>query len=553
MARRWIGPALALTLVACVYAGKIAHPFQWDDFHFIVGNDFAHDPANVGAFFTTGQDNLYRPLRALVYLALHAVAGGSAVPYHLAGIAFHLLTCLLVIAIAGRMLGDRRLGLLAGTLFGVHPVVVDRVANITGSLDIPGVTLALLAFLFYLRAKEGNYRAFLAASLASFALALLYSEEAMTLAPLVLVFARADAPEDRPGPWRVALRAALPYLAVLAGYLVVRTLALRAVARSPMPLDQHAALLLAMGVVFWGYVFRLLFPVYLSPAYGLTPADVDVAAAAVAVVLIALVVLAAFVLLRRRSGVGLGLAWFLVALLPFSNLVPIGEVMADRYAYHAAAGFAVAFVGFLAATAGLDRRRTRAALGVLLAAFCVLSLARVRVWSSPLALWGDAVAHAPRSYVARINHGIALRDADPDGARAEFEAAVAIDPARPIAHVNLGQLLLERRDFGGAARAFLRALQHDPEHVPALAGLANVAVVGGDDARARALARKALAIDGGNVSVHNVLAFLAYRDGRFDEAAREYEFVARNAADPRLAEGARQNLERLRSRGAGRP
>jgi hypothetical protein len=547
MNRRWLGPALLATLVACVYAGKIGHPFQWDDLHFLTANRFTHDPANVFAFFTTGQDNLYRPLRSVVYLLLHLVAKGSTLPYHLAGIAFHVSTCLLVSAIAARLLADRRLGLVAAALYGVHPVVADRVANITGSLDVPGVTLSLAALLLFLRHGETRRRAALAGSLAGFALALLYGEEAATLVPLVFVAGLARSDGDPAPPWRGALRAVVPYLLVLCVYAAVRTAALRTIARTEMPLDAHLVLLLAMGVVFWAYVLRLLFPVRLAPVYGLTAADVDAGAAAVAVLLLGLVVVATVLLARKRPRLGVAPAWFLVALLPFSNVVPIGEMMADRYLYHAAAAFCVAGIGFLHATAGVDRRRVRLLLGVVLVLFSVLTMARVRVWESPLSLWSDAVTHAPRAYAARINYGIALREVDPERARTQFEAAAAIDPAKPSAHVNLGQFFLEHRRFEEAGRSFLRALDRSPDHVPALAGLANVMVIGGNFAEAGRLADRASAIDDENVSVHNVRAFLAYRDGRVDEAIREYRYVAERADDARLAEGARKNLELLRA------
>lgn len=76
----------------------------------------------------------------------------------------------------------------------------------------------------------------------------------------------------------------------------------------------------------------------------------------------------------------------------------------------------------------------------------------------------QAIAHHPRSAVARVNLANVLReDNDPDGAREHYEAALAIDPELHEAHQGLAWVLTElglegadhHRERGFAGRALL--------------------------------------------------------------------------------------------------
>ena len=548
---RWIGPFAIVALTCAVYAAKVTSPFQWDDFHFIVRNHLVQDPANILQFFTDGHEGLYRPLRAVVYMLLAQVPGRGPVPYHLAGIGFHVATVLLVYGIVRRIFGSRSVALASGLLFGVHPVLTGRVANVTASLDIPGVTLALLAFWLLIRRRIGtaNTNRICPASLGAFAAGVLYSEEAATLVPMVFAYGFAFDTENGRRPWRGAVLLAAPYLVVLAAYLVLRTFMLGTVGRVDVGLSEYLIQVLGMGIIFWRYVIKLLFPVYLTPDYGLSATDAGSAEIGIAILLIALLVALALLLLRRGHPAGFSIAWFFSALLPFSNLIPTGSLMADRYLYHAAAAFLATMAGLLNLNGLLRRRRVRALVLVVLSLFCLLAFHRIHLWSSPLLLWEDAASHAPGSYVSRINHGIALRQAGSvDLAEEQFQEAVRIAPNEPKAYVNLGQMYMESGRYRDAGAVFRKALDASPEHVPALAGMANLMVVAGDLAEARKLAERALTFDTENVSVHNVLAFVAVQQGRIGEAIQRYEFVTRHAFDPRLAEGARHNLDALRRR-----
>ena len=87
---------------------------------------------------------------------------------------------------------------------------------------------------------------------------------------------------------------------------------------------------------------------------------------------------------------------------------------------------------------------------------------------------------------------------------------------------------LELGDLGGAAQAYAQVLQHDPDNVKALGGLAKVYVAGGDTERAREVLEMAPA-DAKDPDLDSVRAALALAA---DAPADVREFQDRLAADP---------------------
>jgi putative thioredoxin len=87
---------------------------------------------------------------------------------------------------------------------------------------------------------------------------------------------------------------------------------------------------------------------------------------------------------------------------------------------------------------------------------------------------------------------------------------------------------IEMGDLGGAAQAYAQVLQHDPENVKALGGLARVYLMGGDAERAREVLEMAPA-DAKDPDLDSVRAALALAA---DAPADVREFEERLARDP---------------------
>lgn len=148
------------------------------------------------------------------------------------------------------------------------------------------------------------------------------------------------------------------------------------------------------------------------------------------------------------------------------------------------------------------------------------------------ALAGDASLVAAREALGFV----AFRNDDRPAARSHFEAALELDPERPLANLYHARLEMLERKEGWQDRAtssLLRAVQGDPSFAPAYADLARYYQrVDDSAARALSLAQQAVRRAQNDPQLHLSVASLLRQEGENDEAsataafARHLAFVA---------------------------
>lgn len=257
---------------------------------------------------------------------------------------------------------------------------------------------------------------------------------------------------------------------------------------------------------------------------------------------------------RYRPPVAFGAAWFVIALLPVSQLIPHHELMAEHFLYLPSFGFFLAVVALLQP---LMQRRDLAR-PVIIASSLVLLLLSVRTvfrnadWQDELTLWRQTVATAPRAARARANLGATyLRLGRLSEAEEQLQAAVAIKPDLAVAHANLGKLALDRRDLDRAETELEMALTLKSDEVIPRLWLGGVYLQQGDLDRAAQQFQAALAQPVYSGYALNNLGIVAAKQGRLDEAARAFAQALEQI--PALQE-ARVNLARVkRIQGQGPP
>jgi Flp pilus assembly protein TadD len=300
------------------------------------------------------------------------------------------------------------------------------------------------------------------------------------------------------------LRSAAPLFTVLVAtvlvYLGLRTLAMGSSAlslTSDVPLRDRV--LLAIRVIPLS-VRLLVWPVGLNPTHSVAPPSGPVDANLLLGALLALLAVAVGLVGRRTPGVGIGLAWLVIAWLPVSNLVPIaGFVVAERYLYLPSAGLCLMLGG--AAAWALDRGRPWhitwvAAVGVVVLTLGGLAAAQAELWRDP---------------------------------RAFYEGLVQRNPASALAHNNLGEVYLVSGEGARAEEAFRTALRLHPANAAALSTLGLAAQRRGNSHEAKRLYREALAVQPSHAEAWNNLGTLHEAEGAWVEAAAAYQAAVRAA------------------------
>lgn len=519
-----VGCALVAAVVVVAHLNALGGGFVFDDRVLVVGNPTLRSArfiprilgTNLWAFLGRST-NYYRPLPPLLLMAVAELFGLRPAVFHAVSLILHAAAACLVTGLARRLLQTRAEAgepvwgaILAGLLFGVHPVNTESVAWISGLVDVLGTFFSLLALYAHVRADGASapWRWRLGACCA-FALALLSKEPAVAIFPVLLALDLTGPRDRRPG-LRDALARWIPLVAVCAGYLAVRVQVLGGLA----PARYGPAGSAGDGLVLLSrYLEKLLLPVHLSVVPEIPAASSLSRMELLRVVSVLAVGVGLAVLLWRRGDraarTGLLLAVLPLAPAIYAQALNRPELLANRFAerhlYLSTAGWAltVASVTLSAArrSAALRWVVTLSAAGWVLV-FAAGTAVRDRVWRDEVTLWTDAVAKSPGVAEAHFKLGIALLErGDAAAGQRELRAGAGIDPGyvqqlfarardderagerrRGLAelrvvtmalpgfaegHFQLGRALATLGDADAALAEYVVTLQLDPFHVEA--------------------------------------------------------------------------------------
>ena len=513
-----------------------------------------------------GESGLYRPLTTLSYLFNYATLGNGGHPegYHWINFLLHAGNVLLVYALGLRLAGWR-VAAWTAALWAVHPVLTEAVTNIVGRADLLAGMAVLGGLLLYLKSTEsaGWRRWALVGGLSAATAVGVFSKESAVMVVGVVALYEAIWWKAR----RQAVGLAVGTLAMLiplAAMLYQRAAVLGNSAATNFPFYDNPIVeagwmtgrLTALKVM-GKYVELLVWPARLSCDYSWAQVPLAVGSAADWLAWMALAALGAAVWLWRgnRTAAFLGGAAVLV-FLPVSNLLfPIGTIMAERFLYLPAIGFAAGIVAAVDAAGKKvgSPRLAPALLGLMVVACGARTWARNLDWQDDLALARAAVEASPGSFKSHNLLAYAMADAEGghtnlEGAIAEAEKGLAVLAGLPDARNDASSYLraggfyaergarLRQRDRAGSDAAYRRALELllrcraiataqgggtvDPVRFGGL--LLRVSEVHrrlGNGAQALQAAVDGRRTEPGNAAIHRQVAAILLEQGRPDEAA----------------------------------
>jgi protein O-mannosyl-transferase len=564
--------ALAGVLVVTVLAFSrvLQNDFvNWDDPASILNNQQLGAPGVVRWAFTTTFIEHYQPLAWLAWSAVKTWFGLSAVVFHGASLAGHVVNSLLLYLVVLRLtsLGGLEVrsrgiaALTASAVFAIHPLRVEAVAWASAFPYVLSLGALLLAFLAYLnyvgaaqthpgdRARSGGW---LIVSICLYAASLLCRANAIGF-PLVLLLVDVYPLGRRVR--QIVLLEKLPFLLLAIAAAVVESGA-REIA-TLQDVGAGARLTLAVTAPFI-YIARTLAPIRLSPLDPLPIAPaLEWGPLVLSVAGLAAIAAVAWTLGRRRPALALCATAYVVMLAPVAGLTPSGlQATADRYMYLPAV--IVATLAGTAAAALRPSRRTAIAAALLamaaVAALAVLTWRQAGWWHDSITLWTRAADLDPRNDIATYNLAIALADAGREqDAVSRYEETLRLVPDHALARQNLRLINAARAEREGdrlaaagrldeASAQYGDALALDSKRLHARAARGIILMRRGRLAAAADDLRVAFDAGVTDTEVPNALAFALMQTGHSAEAVPVLKTaVARHPDDLNLA----HNLARL--------
>jgi tetratricopeptide (TPR) repeat protein len=554
-----------VALAVVPYLNTLHNFFVYDDNAQILQNPYLQSFHHLKDIFTTPvwsflggnyPRNYYRPLMSLGYLFCYQFFGPVPWPFHLVNIVLNALVVLVMFFVTWRMFDDRLPAYIAAGLFAIHPMHSESVAWVAAVTDLELAFFYLLTFWFFLGLSKWRGRKLILGHLsmaASFALALLAKEPAVTLPALAMLYEHTCREDRQATSTPIKFARYGPLWVLTLAYLAFRIHFVGGMAaRSQFP---------AMGpdVVFFSglqlagqYLWKLVWPATLSAFYpfhmSTSPSDPRVIAGALALAALTLLVVLSW---KRARLVSFGLIFF------FLNLAPVlyspwmaADIFTERYLYLPSVGvsWAVGWAGArlwraTASAPDADQRSWRSrlwrslaiAVAVLIASLCVFRIVRRnRDWHDDVRFYKATIAAQPDAYIMRLNlAGIYLDRDDLDNAERELVAADKLAPDYPMILNNLAMLNMKRKRYSEAQGYLIRSLLKDSKEPQPHLYLGELYEQIGQTDYAEKEFRTAVSLSPLSVRAHVGLADFFFDQGRLPEARKEYQESLRVARTPR--------------------
>lgn len=434
-----------------LFANTLFNRFTFDDREYIIQNPYVQNPGRLFSLFTHAYPphkpdlSLYRPLVEATYLLdwcrslrpskftdLNFNDRVEMPFFHLTNIIFHIAAVLIIFFLVRRLWKNETMAIVTALIFSAHPVHVETVTSLVGRAESMSAFFFLLSLYLFIKEeeKERLLTPPLILSYLMFFFALLSKESAITLPPVILMttwFLRRRKSEtgDRNRPdkeecvepcktdhekkgalslWKSAFLRTLPYGGVFIFYMIIRLKVIGTPGINPsgwyFKNVTTGARLAAMCIGFLVYLRLLILPVSMSIDYNFPVRVIGPiwaeqpkvfldfwAFAGLFFIMIYLYLVYRGV--RKKSPIVYPLLFFVIAFFPFSNIMPFGDFIAERFLYLPSFGYCL-LAGMLF-TLFRERGKGNKILTILLMFFLVFysvrTIIRNRDWRSGIRLW----------------------------------------------------------------------------------------------------------------------------------------------------------------------
>ncbi len=491
---RWLALLISIVLVGALVAAVhwpvlSAQALTIDDSEFLIDNPLVQNPGwdsakqfLVEVLEPSTVGGYYLPLSMISLMSDYAMGGrvSDLEPFHRTSLILHILNTGLIILLLYALFGRVMPAVLAGLLFGVHPLTVEPIAWVGERKTLLAAFFALwclLAYVRHTRIRGGGRWLWIATVL--YLLALLSKP---TAAPLPLLLILVDY-------WPLqrlnlrSLREKTPFFILAAAFAVITLMShARTAGFAPTEGAGPLRIPLTIGYLIPFYLGKIVWPVNLSSVYPLPDPLVLSNPGVIAGLAVSGLLIVILVYSRRRTRALLcGGLFFFVAILPTLGVVQYSWVTAsDKYVYLPAIGLLMMLAWALSKAWVIEDRRGRAVRIGIVVAVLMLASVETRGVRGYLKQWRDTevlstymLTLTPNAAPVHVNLGAAL---DAQGRFAEavehYRTALEDSPGNLLAHNNLGGALARLKRYDEAIAHFRRVIEINDHYAEAHNNLA---------------------------------------------------------------------------------
>ena len=544
--------AALIAITWAVFGQTLGHEFvNFDDPIYVSENDHVRAGLSwqgVAWAFTHVHSHNWHPLTTMSHMLDCQLFGLKPGAHHFVNVLLHSATAALLFFLLAQFTGSPsspqdesvsprrpdRTGAIGSSafvaaVFAIHPLHVESVAWISERKDVLSglfFVLTLLAYFYYTR--KPNIGRYLSVSIL-FACGLMSKPMLVTL-PVILLLLDYWPLKRLSGPSaRRVLVEKIPLvilsIASAVGTLVAQNEGIGLVRLEVLPLSWRITNALVACLV---YIWQMIWPANLALAYH-HPGKLPLWQVAGAAALLVAVTLGVFALRKRSPYLVVGWLWYLVMLVPVLGLIQVGgQAHADRYTYLPQIGLSVAVTWGVVDLARFWRYYGAilgAAAAIIISALALRAANQVWYWHDSERLWRHALTVTTENDVAHLGLGQLLLDQERlDDAITELQIVVARHPNDVDARLKLASALSEKKGrMNDAIAQYEAAAKIGAPDPDVETTLANLLLEQGRMEEAIRYYRDVVRLQPSSARAHYNLAVGLHRDKQLSEAIIHYK------------------------------
>ncbi len=436
-----IAIAIIFAVTFGIYANSLKNEFVYDDKTIIEENYFIKNwklwkDLFTHNYFALSGERTYRPLVTLSFFIDYALWKLKPVGWHVTNILLHACNGILVFLLVSLILknvetreqvekgrweqGSRSknykispinyqpfFALATALLFVTHPVQTEAVNCVSFREDLMALFFFLISFLFYIKPQISQITTnneklttknllLYTLSLLFFILALLSKESAVVL-PLIIILYEFCFSSNATLKSKINnLKSTIGYFFILGVYIYLTRFSIfyNPGGRAEYPGGGLYTTFLTMSKAFAIYLKLLILPIRLCADY-VIPISKSLLEPIVllSIVILSGCFLAGILFYKRNKIITFSIFFLFISLLPVSNIIPFGGIMAERYLYMAMIGFCFIITIILNKIYILNSKNDKYSLLILLLLilifYCYKTYERNKIWLNDSILWQE--------------------------------------------------------------------------------------------------------------------------------------------------------------------
>lgn len=544
-----------LTIV--VYGNTLKNEFVWDDKTFAgweLTKSFKYLPHILKGALPFPHEGDFRPVKGLILAVDYKLFGLEPFWYHLQAILIHLSVTIMVYLLTRTIVNTKLdqkyqqwVPFVTAILFGIHPIHTESVTFVTSSTDLIGILFFLAAFWLYIKASNQNYtrKILVACSVVLGFLAFVSYEVTLVLPFIIIAYDFSLRDIGVRGIFKNAKIYSV-YVVAVGVYALMRFGILKVYDNEGYVGDSFFLTMLASVKALSKYVELVVIPLNLSINHEISEkilalSYVDYFPEAflaqkitdsgfiLSLILLAMLFCVAIVCFKKLPFVTFCMIWFFISLAPFSNLVPLNNLMTERYLYLASYGYCLILGIIFAKLFSLRKGKYFVVFVfvVVLFFFGIGTFRRNRDWKDSETLWSKALEQFPESVLANHNIGNVFLEREEYHRAIEHYRIADANNFRHIAQVNINFANAYQRSGQDmlAFGQYQKAQIADPNNYEVYFGLANLYKKQGNTDLAVLNFQKTIELKPGYIDAYINLGVLYAERGQHIDAITEFNLA----------------------------